>query len=149
LVETSGNDHGEEMKKYLFAAELLLLSLIAFAANVEDVGKAWLDAQKDPPAINVNGVWSSEEWGDLHLTQAQGSRDVTGDSGGYELTGVVSAKRLFLLFHTGHGTVDYCATLSPEADNALRGSYSNRVSRLKFGHGLCQDKSRPMHMAKK
>ena len=115
---------------------------------VGDRGRAWLDAQKDPPSINVTGAWNSQEWGDLRLIQAQGSRDVSGDAPGYELTGVVSGKRLFLLFHTGKGKVDYCATLGAETDNKLSGGYSDRVTRLRFGHGLCQEKSRPMHMIK-
>ena len=117
--------------------------------KVGERGKAWLDAQKDPPATNVTGAWNSEEWGDLRLIQTQGSRDVSGDARGYELTGVVSGKRLFLLFHNGKGKVDYCATLDSEADNKLSGGYSDRVTRLRFGHGLCQQKSRPMHMVKK
>ncbi|HKV80489.1 MAG TPA: serine/threonine-protein kinase [Candidatus Sulfotelmatobacter sp.] len=117
--------------------------------NVGERGKAWLDAQKDSPAINVTGAWNSEEWGDLRLIQTQGSRDVSGNASGYELTGVVSGKRLFLLFHNGKGKVDYCATLDTEADNKLSGGYSDRVTRLRFGHGLCQQKSRPMHIIKK
>jgi hypothetical protein len=98
--------------------------------NVGDRGKAWLDAQKDPPAVNVSGAWNSEEWGDFRLIQAQGSRNVSGDAPGYELTGVVSGKRLFLLFHTGKGKVEYCATLNSEADNKLSGGYADRVTRL-------------------
>ena len=47
------------MKQRTFALVLLLLC-IAFpislgAAKVEVEGKAWLDLQKDPPEINVNG----------------------------------------------------------------------------------------------
>jgi len=119
------------------------------SANVGERGRAWLDAQKDPPAMNVTGAWNSEEWGDLRLIQTQGGRDVSGGAPGYELTGVVSGKRLFLLFHNAKGKVDYCATLDTAADNKLSGGYSDRVTRLRFGHGLCQEKSRPMHMIKK
>jgi hypothetical protein len=119
------------------------------STNVGDRGRAWLDAQRDPPAINVTGAWNSEEWGDLRLIQTQGRRDVSGDAPGYELTGVVSGKRLFLLFHNSKGKVDYCATLDTAADNKLSGGYSDRVTRLRFGHGLCQEKSRPMHMIKR
>ena len=119
------------------------------SANVGDRGRTWLDAQKDPPAVNVTGAWNSGEWGDLRLIQTQGSRNVSGDAPGYELTGVVSGKRLFLLFHNGKGKVEYCATLDTAADNKLSGGYSYRVTRLRFGHGLCQEKSRPMQMIKK
>ena len=138
------------MKKLAFAATLLLL-LISFsisltAAKVEVEGKAWLDAQKDAPAMNVNGAWESEEWGAFLLTQTEGSRDVTGKGGGYDITGVVSGKRLFMLFSTKH-TVDYCATVTANGDNKLTGTYSDRKSRLKSG--LCQESSRPMIMTKK
>lgn len=138
------------MKQLTFAVTLLLLfiSFPAFlaAAKVDVEGKAWLDAQKDPAQINVNGAWDSDEWGAFHLIQAKGSRDVTGNGGGYEITGVVSGKRLFLLF-SEKDTVEYCATLSPNGENSLVGTYSNRKSRLHSG--LCQESSRPMNMTKK
>jgi hypothetical protein len=138
------------MKQLTFAVTLLFLC-ISFpasltAAKVDVEGKAWLDSQKDPAAINVNGAWNSEEWGAFHLVQAEGSREVSGNGGGYEITGVVSGKRLFLLFSEKH-TVEYCATLSPDGENSLSGTYSNRKSRLHSG--LCQESSRPMNMKKK
>ncbi len=121
------------MKQLTFVVALLLLC-ISFptslaAAKVEVEGKAWLDSQKDPAEFNVNGVWDSEDWGTFHLIQAEGSRDVSGNGGGYEITGVVSGKRLFLLFSTKH-TVEYCATVSPSGEKSLAGTYSNRKSRL-------------------
>jgi hypothetical protein len=136
--------------KYLTFALTLTLLCISFptslpAAKVEVEGKAWLDSQKAPPEINVNGVWSSEEWGDLHLIQPEGSRDVSGNGDRYEITGVVSGKRLFLLF-AEHHTVEYCATLNPNGENSMIGTYSNRKSRLHSG--LCQESSRPMNMKK-
>jgi hypothetical protein len=138
------------MKPVAFAVTLLLLTIsfptLLSAAKVEIEGKAWLDSQKDPAEINVNGTWDSEEWGDFHLTQAEGSREVSGNGGGYEIVGVVSGKRLFMLFSDNH-TVDYCATLSPNGNNSLAGTYSNRKSRLHSG--LCQLKSRPMNMKRR
>jgi len=137
------------MKQLTFALALLLLCISVPtslpAAKVEVEGKAWLDAQKDPPEMNVNGAWNSEEWGDFHLTQPEGSGDVSGNGGGYQIMGVVSGKRLFMLFYEHH-TVDYCATLSPNGENSLAGTYSNRKSRLHSG--LCQESSRPMNMKK-
>ncbi|HEX3821362.1 MAG TPA: hypothetical protein VHW45_13585 [Candidatus Sulfotelmatobacter sp.] len=137
------------MKQLTFTVILLLLC-ISFpislaAAKVEVEGKAWLDSQKDPAAINVNGAWDSEEWGAFHLIQPEGSREVSGNGGGYEIVGVVSGKRLFLLLSENH-TVEYCATLSPNGENSLAGTYSDRKSRLHSG--LCQEKSRPMNMKK-
>ena len=138
------------MKQLTFTVTLLLLcisfpSLLA-AAKVEVEGKAWLNSQKDPAAINVNGTWDSEEWGALHLNQSEGSREVHGNGDGYKIVGVVSGKRLFLLF-SENDTVEYCATLSPNGENSLAGTYSDRKSRLHSG--LCQEKSRPMNMKKK
>lgn len=138
------------MKQLTFAVTLLVLCIsfptLLAAAKVEVEGKAWLDSQKDPAEINVNGVWDAEDWGALHLTQAEGSRDVTGNGDGYDILGVVSGKRLFLLFSEKH-TVEYCATLSPNGENSLTGTYSDRKSRLHSG--LCQESSRPMYMKKK
>jgi hypothetical protein len=136
------------MKRLMVTALLVCISFPSFliAGTVEKEGKAWLDAQKDPPAINVNGTWDSEEWGVLHLTQAEGSREVTGSGAGYGITGVVSGKRLFLLFTT-KSTVEYCATLDTKGDNSFTGGYANRKSRLKGG--LCQESTRPMNMTKK
>jgi hypothetical protein len=137
------------MKRLVTTAALLLLCIslpVYLTAKVEAEGKAWLDAQKDPPAINVNGAWNSDEWGSLFLTQAEGSRDVSGNGGGYDLTGVVSGKSLFMLFSIS-GTVQYCATLSANGDTILSGAYSNRKSRVHSG--LCQEKHRPMNMTKK
>jgi hypothetical protein len=76
------------------------------AATVEDKGRVWLDDHKDPPEMNVSGTWNSDEWGALHLNQAEGSRDVSGIVNSYFLTGVVSKKQLFLLFHTDGGSVE-------------------------------------------
>lgn len=84
--------------------------------------------------------------GALHLIQTDGSRNVSGNGGGYEIMGVVSGDRLFMLLSTKH-TVEYCATLSPNGENGLIGTYSNRKSRVHSG--LCQESSRPMNMTKK
>jgi hypothetical protein len=140
------------MKKVFLAILVLCFVLVPAsvlnAGTVEKEGKAWLDTQKDPATINVDGTWASDEWGDLHLSQNAGGRDVSGVGGGYGLTGVVSGKRLYLLFTSGR-TVEYCAVLTSGSGNSLMGSYSNRLSRLRFGAGLCQEKSRPMYMTKK
>jgi hypothetical protein len=140
------------MKKYLrgflIGGFALVLVTSLGAGTLENQGKAWLDAQKNPAAVNVSGTWGSE-FGDLHLKQAEGGRDVEGNGGGYELTGVVSGKSLYMLFSTHHGTVDYCAVANSENDTVLTGRYYNRLSRLRFGDGLCQEKSRALNMRKK
>jgi hypothetical protein len=140
------------MKKSLFV--LLTMSLVLLfatslsAGTLNGRGKAWLDAQTDAPAMNVDGTWNSDVFNDIHLVQAVGSRDVIGVGYGYSLTGVVSGKRLYLLFTSGN-TVEFCAVLNSGSDGSLMGSYSSKVTRLRFGAGLCQGYSRPMFMTKK
>ena len=140
------------MKQRTLAVTFLFVLLcIAFptflgAAQGEVEGKAWLDSQKDPAEINVNGTWDSEEWGTFHLVQTGGSREVSGNGGGYVITGVVSGKSLFMLFSARRG-LEYCATMNPNGENSLIGTYSNRKSLLHTGG--CQEKSRPMNMKKK
>ncbi len=140
------------MKKFFFALFVACFVLISVpvlsAGTLDNRGKAWLDAQKDPPVINVSGIWDSD-FGVMRLEQAEGSRDVSGTEGKYELKGVVSGKMLYLLFGTGHGTVDYCAVLSASSSKALIGDYHYRNTRLKFGAGLCQEKGYSMSMTKK
>lgn len=133
--------------RLLFVCAMLSSATILSAGTLEKEGRAWLDAQKDSAAINVDGTWDSE-FGDLHLIQSAGSRDVNGVGGGYGLAGVVSGKRLYLLFTSGR-TVEYCAVVTSGSGNSMAGSYSNRLSRLRFGAGLCQEKNRPMYMTKK
>jgi hypothetical protein len=132
----------------LIAGFVLVFATVLNAGSFEDQGKAWLGAQKEPAAINVRGIWDSE-FGVLRLGQTEGSRDVNGSGGGYDLTGVVSGKHLYLLFVTHHGNVEYCAVLNSESDSSLIGDYHNRVTRLRLGTGLCQEKGRRLYMRKK
>lgn len=138
------------MKRLAMTAALLLLSIsvpVSVTATKGEVeGKAWLDAQRDPAALNVNGTWDSEEWGTFHLVQAQGSREVSGNAPGYVITGVVSGKRLFMLFSSSRA-LDYCATMTPNGENGLIGTYTNRRTLLHSGD--CREKTRPMNMTKK
>lgn len=84
-----------EMKTKMKSALSVMLALFfafpAAAGNVEKAGREWLDEHKDSPQVNVTGTWESSEWGKrLSLTQAEGSRDVSGTDTKFELTGVVS-----------------------------------------------------------
>jgi hypothetical protein len=133
------------MKKYfsllLPVAIVLILTLGLSAGDIEAKGKAWLGSHSDTPAINVSGSWHEAEWGTVTLTQAQGSRDVTGDGDRWDITGVVSGNQVFLVF-SHKGKVAYTAKLTSESDKSLNGSY------LK---GFLDDKSkglRPMHLIK-
>jgi hypothetical protein len=132
------------MRKRLFLSLLVgmvfSLALGLSAGNLQTKGKAWLDGHSEAAAINVNGDWHSKEWGKIVLNQAQGSRDLTGRGDGWDITGVVSGKQVFLLF-SSHGGVVYSAELTSEGDTSLNGSYSK---------GFMNDKTKgkPMHLTK-
>lgn len=127
---------------------LLVFVAVVSADKADTRGKDWLDAQKDPAAINVSGNWDSD-FGLIHLDQTAGSRDVSGTEGKYELKGVVSGKALYLLFATRRGGVDYCAVLDSSDNTTMIGQYHYAVTRLRFGHGLCQEKGYAMSLRKR
>ena len=139
--------------KHILSIPLIMLTLFlafpAAAGKVEGAGREWLDEHKDAPQVNVTGTWESADWGNaVNLTQAEGSRDVSGTDTKFELTGAVSGKILYLIFAHSNGGVGFCATLTSDSDNSLTGMYSYRVTRLKLGHGLCQSKGYPLHLKK-
>src|ERR1035438_8814006 len=112
------------MKSIVSLMLALLFAIPANAAKVEGRGQEWLDEHKDPPQANITGSWQSPDWGPLTLTQAEGSREVSGSDRRFELVGVVSGKEVYLLFTKGSGTVAFCATLVSASDGVLNGSYS-------------------------
>jgi hypothetical protein len=132
------------MKKSLFlllaVGVVLILAVGLSAKNLDTKGKAWLDAHTEPAAINVNGDWHAKEWGKIVLNQAQGGRDLTGRGDGWDITGVVSGKQVFLLF-SSHGTVVYSAELTSESETSLNGSYSK-------GFMSEKTKGKSMHLTK-
>ena len=115
------------MKKHfsllLTVAVVLILAVGLSAGDLDTKGKTWLDAHSETASINVNGDWHAKEWGTIVLIQSQDSRNVTGDGDGWDITGVVSGKQVFLLF-SHKGKVNYSAELTPQPDNSLNGSYS-------------------------
>ncbi len=136
--------------RFLLVGAVLSAATLMFAATLEKQGKDWLDQYKDPAQINVTGTWNST-FGNLELNQAKDSRDVSGTAKGYDLTGVVSGRTLYLLFVTHHGTVDYCAEVTSSTDTLLTGDYQVRVSRLRMGAGsaVCQTKSITLRLTKR
>ena len=58
-------------------------------------GLSWLSDQFDPAVINIGGRWTSDDWGKATLTQT--GRDVRGKLGDYDVHGVVSGTRAYLL----------------------------------------------------
>jgi hypothetical protein len=106
---------------------LALFLAAALGQKVETEGKAWLSANTEPAQVNVNGNWHAGEWGLITLTQADGSRDVTGKVETFAISGVVSAKNVFLLF-SEKGRVLYSVEVSPEGSIALAGHYADGLS---------------------
>ena len=135
--------------RFLLIGAALSAATVMFAASVEKQGKAWLDEHRDPAQINVSGTWGSEV-GTLQLDQAKDSRDVTGSGGGYELTGVVSGKTLYLLI-SKNGTVGFCGIVTENTDVSLIGQYEYRLSHLRFGagSGVCQTKGYNLTLSKR
>src|SRR5579863_18017 len=140
----------EKMKNILsimLIMSALFLAFPAAAGKVEGAGREWLDEHKDSPQVNVTGTWESRDWDKtLSLTQAEGSRDVSGTDTKFEITGAVSGKNLYLIFVHGNGSVGFCATLTSDSEGSLTGMYSYPVTRLKLGHGLCQSKGYPLRL---
>jgi hypothetical protein len=130
-------------KHFPLLLSVCMVFVLAVNLNAKDLdtkGKAWLGAHSDAAAVNVNGSWHAKEWGKIVLIQAQGSRDVTGDGDGWDITGVVSGKQIFLLF-SHKGKVNYSAELTSQDDNSLKGSYSRDFMSEKT-------KTKPMLMIK-
>ncbi|MGD0681485.1 MAG: hypothetical protein ABR990_05495 [Terracidiphilus sp.] len=127
---------------FLAIVVLLVLAPSMNARNFLDKrGKTWLDSHVNAPLINVDGNWYDKEWGQIVLNQNKDSREVTGNGDGWDITGVVSGKQLFLLF-SGRGGLVYSAVLNGDGEKSLDGSYAN---------GLMKDntKGKSMHLIKK
>ena len=109
-------------------ARALFLAAGSLGQKSETDGKAWLNSNKEPAAVNVNGKWHAGEWGLITLNQADGSRDITGTVENWAVSGVVSASKVLLLVSKQTGGVMYSIELSPEGSNALAGRYVDGLS---------------------
>jgi len=116
------------MRKTVCFMAMLTLAFVSvlFAQKVDKEGKAWLTQNTAPAEVNVNGIWQSPEWGEINLIQAQGSNEVTGDGDGWKIDGLVSGKKVFLLF-SDKGRVNYSAVLTAESDSRLVGGYARAL----------------------
>jgi hypothetical protein len=73
-------------------------------------------------------------------SEAQPGGGQTGSGDGWNIDGVVSGNKVFLLFPS-HGIVEYSAELAADAPNALNGAYARGV-------GLEGSKTKPMNLTK-
>lgn len=126
-------------------AAALFVVVIAFTVFLngqkeEKEGKAWLDANTDPPSMNVTGIWEGHGWGKVSLNQREGGRRIIGSGDGWDISGVVSGKEVYLLF-CHYGKVAYSAKLTADGDSQLTGVYAKEI--LSSG-----SKTRPMRLSK-
>jgi hypothetical protein len=129
-----------DWSKSILPAIALLFATVLLAQKIEKEGKAWLAAKAEPAEINVAGAWHAGVWGRVILNQSQGSRDITGTGDGWDILGVVSGKKVFLLF-SHKGRIAYSAELSQEGSNSLAGNYADGLFTPK-------SKTRLMHMTR-
>ena len=97
------------------------LSAERSSRNIES-GHAWISDQIFPAEINVAGSWKSRDWGDALLSQA--GRAVKGQIGDYQVDGVVSGAKAYLLASYG-GRYQYSVILEMPSPSLLIG-YSSR-----------------------
>jgi hypothetical protein len=115
------------MRGSLLAAILTSATLIfdqsVFAQSEDKEGRAWLDANKQTPSLNVTGLWQGGEWGRVPLSQSEGGRRIIGTGDGWDVSGMVSGKDVFLLF-SHNGKVGFSAKLTADGANLLTGVYA-------------------------
>jgi hypothetical protein len=99
------------------------LSAERSSRNIE-FGHAWISDQILPSEINVAGSWKSRDWGDASLSQAD--RAVKGRIGEYQVDGVVSGAKAYLLASNG-GWYQYSVILEMPSPNLLIGYYSRSI----------------------
>jgi hypothetical protein len=102
-----------------------VLSLAVAAANgaQSEESRSWLEAHADPPLVDVSGTWyGGYSFGEVILKQVEGDRKVEGHNGDYEITGVVSGNRVFLLFFSS-GALYCSAVVTAAGEDALEGGY--------------------------
>ena len=91
-------------------------------------GVTWLSDHMEPAGINIAGHWRSDDWGDAKFTQS--GRDVGGRLGDYDVRGVVSGQRAYLLLSEG-GWNYYRAVLETPVPGVLSGHFTRSVPYIK------------------
>jgi|ERR1017187_8631606 hypothetical protein len=112
------------MKRLVLVLCVLAAGLAAplFGQRVGGEGKLWLDANRNPVEVNVNGTWVSKDWGKIILSQNEGAREIIGKGDGWNVLGVVSGNKVYLIF-AQKDRVAYSAELTAESPNTLNGGY--------------------------
>ncbi len=126
---------------------LLLLVLFSGCSIINEVtderynrnnaaGDRWLSDQLGSAEINVSGNWTSNDWGRAELVQR--GRQISGSLGGYNVRGVASGTRAYLLIAQGEWYY-YSAVLEMPRPGLLTGRFSRAIP---FVRGF----SRPMRL---
>lgn len=110
-------------------AMLFACSILSHAQINESDGKAWLEANTTPPAINVTGIWDAGDWGTVTLTQHQGGRRVIGTADSWDVTGVVSGNTVYLVIWK-KDKVAFTAKLTLDGSSQLTGVYVKGILSL-------------------
>jgi hypothetical protein len=112
------------------AAVLFLLiftgSILLHGQASQTDANAWLNASTETAAVNVTGIWNGGDWGLVSLTQQQGGRRIIGTADGWDVTGVVSGKTVYLLLWK-KDTVAFSAKLSIDGTGQLTGVYAKGI----------------------
>lgn len=122
---------------------LSLIFVISCALKQKEIDP-WLNtiSGSKPPEIDITGKWRDAEgtwfgWGEGYLSQEQNK--ISGAIGSYNVTGVVSGKKVYLVF-LYHGRVYYTARLEMFQD-LLNGNYFKATDKE-------QTKGYPMSLAR-
>lgn len=108
----------------LVAVCLLALPACKTAQKYEQnrlAGDQWLSDKTRPASANISGNWYADDWGGGTLTQ-QG-RNITGVLGQFDVKGVMSGSKVYLLISEG-GWIYYTAVLDRTSAKRLNGFYS-------------------------
>ena len=124
-------EQGGTMKLATVVLVLSLIFVVLFSAEAKEDPWIWLTkiSGNEPPEVNITGKWRDTAgtgmltWGEGFLTQDQNK--VTGVIGDYNVIGIVSGKKVYLVF-LYHDRIYYTARLELSrkfAEDELVGSY--------------------------
>ncbi len=113
------------MRTFISSLALLVLAGagIVYGQKVGKEGAEWLSRYSEAASTNITGEYTDKHWGKVSLSQAKGAREVTGRGDGWDITGVVSGKKVYLLF-ADKGRINYSAELDIEGQ-ILVGNYAS------------------------
>jgi hypothetical protein len=76
---------------------------------------------KQPPEVDLTGVWQSKEWDLCYLTQS--GADLSGKVGSYKVDGLVTGKDVYLFLFINRNRPDYTVKLDARSPGEMIGYY--------------------------